>query len=102
MGGFIQSLVHGYAGVRIRPDMLEFYNPMPPNGATKMVLDGFKYLGSVLTFTIEEDRTTIFVNSSSAQYQLILKRNVTSAVEESLTEGRYDSSIKNHRNLGLA
>lgn len=87
MGGFIQSLIYGFAGIRIRPDILEFHSPIPPPGSTKMVLNGLKYLGSVLTFVIEQDITTVYVNSSSSSYPLILKLNKTLAVEESLLQG---------------
>ena len=29
MGGFLQSLIYGFAGVRVRPEMIEFHNPTP-------------------------------------------------------------------------
>ena len=30
MGGFLQSLIYGFAGVRVRPEFLEFHDPTPP------------------------------------------------------------------------
>ena len=39
-GAFVQSLVYGFAGVRIRPDKIEFHNPMPPPDCTKVTLRG--------------------------------------------------------------
>ena len=35
IGGYMQSLVYGFAGVRIRPEFLEFHNPQPPPGTTR-------------------------------------------------------------------
>lgn len=32
MGGFLQSIIYGFAGIRIRPEMLEFHHPVPPPG----------------------------------------------------------------------
>ena len=88
MGAFLQSIIYGFAGVRIRPDSLEFHDPQPPPSMTSIVMTGFQYLGSNLTFTITTDTTTIKVNSVGQQYPLILRRNATGAVEESLTAGK--------------
>ena len=88
MGGFLQSIIYGFAGIRIRPDRLEVFNPMPPPGATKLTLYGFQYLQSNLTFIIEVTRTTIVAVSVSAASPLILQRNQTSAAEESITTGQ--------------
>ena len=90
MGAFIQSLVYGFAGARIRPDKLEFFNPILPPGATKLTLYGFKYLGTNLTVTVEQNKVTVQVYETLAQQQLVLKRNVSGAVEESLTTGIFD------------
>ena len=52
MGGFLQSIIYGYGGVRIRPEMLEFHNPMPPDGLEGLRFHGFHYLGANMTITI--------------------------------------------------
>ena len=39
-GAFIQSIVYGFAGVRIRPDKLEFHNPMPPPDCRRVTMKG--------------------------------------------------------------
>lgn len=87
MGAFVQSLVYGFAGFRIRPDKIEVHNPQPPPGATGITLTNFYYLGSNMTFTITADTTTVKVLASSPLYPLLLRRNVTGAVEETLTSG---------------
>lgn len=87
MGAFLQSIIYGFAGFRIRPDKLEVNNPMPPPGATRLILYNFQYLQSNLTFIIEADKTTIQPVAMSTRYPLILKRNLTNAVEESINTG---------------
>ena len=91
MGGFIQSLVYGFAGMRIRPEMLEFHHPRPPPESTMIRLRSVQYLGSNLTITIWATRVVeIYVNSIGADYNLILKRNDSSGytgAEESLMPG---------------
>ena len=55
-GGFLQSLIYGYTGLRIYPLYLEI-NPvgiLPPK-ATKMTLKGFKYLNTKFDFSLDSD-----------------------------------------------
>ena len=55
-GGFLQSLIYGYTGLRIHPLHLEI-NPvdvLPPK-TTKMTLKGFKYLNAKFDFSIEKN-----------------------------------------------
>ena len=89
MGAFLQSLIYGFAGFRLRPDKLECHDPQPPPGSTTIELTNFKYLGSNLTFTITADKTTIRVLSASSAFPLLLMRNSTGAVEETLRTGKY-------------
>lgn len=39
-GGYIQSIVYGFAGMRIRPEQLEFHNPQPPPDCREVILKG--------------------------------------------------------------
>jgi trehalose/maltose hydrolase-like predicted phosphorylase len=87
MGAFLQSVIYGFAGFRVRPDRLEVFNPIPPPGATTITLTNFQYLGTNMTFTIAADKTTLKVTSTNVVLPLILRRNQTAAVEESLTAG---------------
>jgi len=87
MGAFLQSIIYGFAGLRIRPDKLEIHNPIPPPGAREIKLVNLYYLGTNMTFTVTSDVTTVQVITTSAQNPLILRRNATGAVEESLTSG---------------
>jgi len=87
MGAFLQSLVYGFAGARIRPDKLEFFNPILPPGATKLTLYGLKYLGTNFTITVEQGKVTVQVYDTLQTSPLVLRRNVSGSVEESLTTG---------------
>jgi len=87
MGAFLQSVIYGFAGFRIRPDKLEIHNPTPPPGTNQIKLINFYYLGSNMTFTVMADTTTIQVLRTNPAQPLILRRNATGAVEESLTSG---------------
>ncbi|CAD5114394.1 DgyrCDS3529 [Dimorphilus gyrociliatus] len=87
MGGFLQSIIFGFAGVRIRPEMLEFHNPIPAPDTDKIKLLGFTYLGAKMDIEITEDRVIIKVKSLGL-YPLKLKRNNTEGREEELERGK--------------
>ena len=87
MGGFLQSLVFGFAGVRIRPEMLEFHRPMLPPGATRLKLTHMNYLGANMSFVIESNNTVIIDVLEIGQFPLILRRNNTGMVQENLPAG---------------
>merc|ERR1712125_293747 len=55
-GGFTQSLLYGYGGMRIRSDGLHFQPQLPP-GATRLVLRGVAFLGAKLR--IEADSAAV-------------------------------------------
>ena len=89
MGAFLQSVIYGFAGLRIRPDKLEVHNPTPPPGAREIKLHNLYYRGTNMTLTVTAETTTVDVISSSARQPtpLVLRRNVSDAVEESLAPG---------------
>lgn len=86
MGGFLQSLIYGFAGLRIKPDKLEFYNPMPPPQHRKMTLHNFHYLNNNMTIVIETNKVTITVLGIDNTFPLQLKMNRTSADEIPLNQ----------------
>ena len=88
LGAFLQSIVYGFAGLRIRPDRLEMHNPTPPPGVSQMSLINFQYLGTKLTFTVTNSTTTISVNTTNNNTALVLSRNFTDTAQyEPLTAG---------------
>jgi len=92
MGAFLQSIIYGFAGFRIRPDKLEIHNPTPPPGSTEIRLINFFYLGTNMTFIINAETTTLKVLNTRSTQQLILRRNATGAAEESLKAGIHNNT----------
>ncbi|XP_039765165.1 protein-glucosylgalactosylhydroxylysine glucosidase [Pararge aegeria] len=80
MGGFLQTLMFGYAGIRIHLNRLEITQPQLPPEATKFRIKGIKYLGSNLTLDIRVLQTTLTVISVDDDWPLLMyngKYNVT-------------------------
>ena len=78
MAGFMQSLIFGYAGVRIRPEFLEFHNPIPPPNCRSIKLLGFNYLGAEMDIDIRNTPDIVEITLKSlGEFQLVLLRNDT-------------------------
>ncbi|CAF2594072.1 unnamed protein product [Rotaria sp. Silwood2] len=53
-GGFLQAIIFGYGGLRLRLDHLEVMPPPRlPNQAKKLIFHGLKYHGAILDLTID-------------------------------------------------
>ncbi|XP_041984111.1 protein-glucosylgalactosylhydroxylysine glucosidase-like isoform X1 [Aricia agestis] len=80
MGGFLQSLVFGYAGISLNLDTLKITKPQLPPASTKFTIKGIKYLGASLTLDIGDSDTTLKVSGVDENWPLIMdngKYNVT-------------------------
>ncbi|XP_072937087.1 protein-glucosylgalactosylhydroxylysine glucosidase [Epargyreus clarus] len=80
MGGFLQTLMFGYAGLSIHLDRLELHKPQLPPEATRFKIKGIKYLGSNLTLDVNLAGTTVTVVSVDPEWPLVMyngKYNVT-------------------------
>jgi trehalose/maltose hydrolase-like predicted phosphorylase len=67
IGGFLQAVVFGYGGIRLKIDQLEF-KPTGhlPEQATKFIYHGIKYQGDVLDLTVNNNNTyEIFVREQN-------------------------------------
>ena len=99
-GGYIQSLIFGFAGLRIRPQMLEFHNPTVP-GASILKLNGFKYMGVNMTILIAQQFVQITVHNilDPSLGNIILKRNHSNLVqpEEVLFPGTCSMQLVFHK-----
>lgn len=60
MGTFLQSLINGYAGIRLRSDRLDL-DPSLPDEVTEMHFIGVDYLGSTLDLYIYADEAMIVI-----------------------------------------
>ncbi|XP_059058126.1 protein-glucosylgalactosylhydroxylysine glucosidase isoform X1 [Achroia grisella] len=82
MGGFLQTLIFGYAGVSIHLDRLEINRPQLPPNTTNFKIRGIKYLGANLTLGITEASSTLVVESLDDAWPLTFndgKYNITLA-----------------------
>ena len=57
-GGFLQAVLFGYGGFRIREDHLEF-NPTLTPSSKKLTITGVDYLGNSMDFVIKNKRVMI-------------------------------------------
>lgn len=82
MGGFLQALIFGYAGISIHLDRLDINKPLLPPNTTKFTIRGIKYLGANLTLEIQANSTKLTVISVDDYWRLVLydgKYNITLA-----------------------
>ncbi|XP_028034225.1 protein-glucosylgalactosylhydroxylysine glucosidase [Bombyx mandarina] len=80
MGGFLQTLIFGYAGIRIHLDRIEITRPQLPPETKEFKIKGIKYLGSSLSMHIQATSVTLTVSSVHDQWPLVMndgRYNVT-------------------------
>jgi len=58
MSTYLQSLVNGFVGVRLRPDRLDI-NPVLPVGVTSIHLVGLDYLGAQLNVLVTGEEVVV-------------------------------------------
>ena len=51
-GGFLQAVVYGYGGFRLRENRLDFH-PTLPRGCSKLTIHGVHYMGNKIEFVIK-------------------------------------------------
>ena len=89
MGAFLQSIIYGFAGIRIRPQMLEFHNPQPPPDSSELRLMGIKYLGTRMDIIIKQQgQVVITVHEENSALPLVLRFNDTYSIERTLRTGQ--------------
>jgi trehalose/maltose hydrolase-like predicted phosphorylase len=71
MGGFLQSLLFGYGGFRLRPDRIGFHGQLPPS-TTSLSITGVDYLGGTIDFSFS-NQTAVISLTHRARYPLQLK-----------------------------
>ena len=62
MGGFLQAILFGYGGLRLRDDRLEI-DPVLPPGCTQMNFTGVDYMGGSVDLTVTS--TSMMLNLTS-------------------------------------
>lgn len=63
MGGFLQALLFGYGGIRLREKSLDFDPVLLPN-CSEMRFTGIDYMNSSLSLTVADKNMTITLTSA--------------------------------------
>ncbi|CAG0920549.1 unnamed protein product [Notodromas monacha] len=74
MGGFLQAILFGYAGIRIQTDRL-YFNPHLPPGVTELELRGVAYRGSRSSITIGSNGIIFQAKELSESKTLFLQQS---------------------------
>ncbi|XP_077296184.1 protein-glucosylgalactosylhydroxylysine glucosidase-like [Arctopsyche grandis] len=72
MGGFLQAIMFGYAGINIHLDKLEIVNPQLIPDTTRLKINGIKFHGSNFTLDIGVNRTELQVDTINPNQTLVL------------------------------
>ena len=96
-GGFLQSVLFGYGGLRLREKQLQF-NPRLPPDTTRLSLTGVDYLGNSIDFRIESNKSLISVTSRQQSLPVLQATVVSSQRTFRLDVGRtvsvYNTAVK--------
>ncbi len=87
-GGFLQTLVQGYAGIRITDEALKVTYPVCPEGTTQLKVRGFGYLGTRLTLSY----TCYDASSTCASVANLLSLEVVASGPTKLELVRFDAN----------
>ncbi|XP_061173410.1 protein-glucosylgalactosylhydroxylysine glucosidase-like [Saccostrea echinata] len=71
MGGFLQSLLFGYGGIRLHPDRIDFHGRLPPS-TTSFKITGLDYLGGSIDLSFTNDKTNVTL-TKMAKHPMKLK-----------------------------
>ena len=64
-GGFMQSVIHGYGGVRYGKDSLTVTPRLPPSSGS-LVIDGLKYRGASLRLEVQSHAAKLTLVTAAA------------------------------------
>lgn len=70
MGSFLQSILNGYGGIRLRHDRLDF-DPVLPPGSSQVDIVGIDYMGSSFDFLYTADEIQITLVSQEINVQTL-------------------------------
>lgn len=85
MGAFLQALIFGYGGLRVRVEYVEMSPKLPP-GVTSMKFVDLDYLGATFTVRVTEDRVDVELLTMGL-YPLSLEVTATQQTFQLLAEG---------------
>lgn len=104
-GGFLQSLIYGYAGIRLYFDHMEVRKPIMPPNSTKFSISGIKYLGTTFKITVDDDGALIRCLTTDDDQPLEIvdeydKYDITPYIIYNITFERIIIKPKNNVNFG--
>eukprot|EP00794_Sanderia_malayensis_P018525 gene18525-20383_t len=67
-GGFLQSVLFGYGGIRLKSDGL-YIDPILPGDVKELNLNGISYLGNKLRYTYDSEKISIVVTKQTDPFQ---------------------------------
>jgi len=70
-GGFLQSMIFGYIGIRLQMESLHF-DPVLPDETTKVELTGITYLGNKINLEYDLVNTVVEVTSQFKEYKKLV------------------------------
>lgn len=65
-GGFLQSVIFGYGGIRLKMDGLHF-DPVLPDATKGITLNGITYLGNKINFAFDSQNVTVEITRQMEQ-----------------------------------
>ncbi|XP_062577761.1 protein-glucosylgalactosylhydroxylysine glucosidase-like [Saccostrea cucullata] len=78
MGGFLQSLLFGYGGIRLHPDRIDFHGRLPPS-TSSLNITGLDYLGGAIDLCFSAEFTSVRL-VHSARYVLQLRTEFKTSI----------------------
>ena len=82
-GGFLQSVLFGYGGLRLRGDKQLQFNPLLlPPGSTQLKFVGIDYHGNSIDFVIGSSKNSLITVTSRAKSAPVLQATVVSSKEK--------------------
>lgn len=76
MGGFLQTVIFGYGGLRLNVDSLRFRRARLPPGVSRFAVRGVDYLGTEFDVVIYENNTVRLTVTESGTVNLQLETTV--------------------------
>ena len=61
-GGFLQSVIFGYGGIRLQIDGL-YLDPILPDETTKLTFNGISYLGNKIKYEFDSENAIVEVTA---------------------------------------
>lgn len=72
-GGFLQSIINGYGGVRLHFDRMTIKNFYVPEGSNNLTFNGITYLGGRFSLLVTKEKATIKMITVNANREIVTR-----------------------------